>query len=134
MHISVVVVSRQTLLLEALQAAVVGTEFEIMSSPFKGRLALDEFAVTPPRCLILNGCCPKQSPLVMVDRVKRILPDTLILMYLRRSALLNVSHCSCLASLGSLIPVAQVKMLFWRYLKFNDKTFIWLQKLRKRLR
>ena len=50
MHISVVAVSQQMLLLEALQSAVVGTEFQIMSSAFKGRLGLDEFAVNPPRC------------------------------------------------------------------------------------
>ena len=60
MHMSLVAVSHQMLLLEALQAAVVGTEFQIMSSPFKGRLALDEFAVTPPRCLILDGVAPNK--------------------------------------------------------------------------
>ena len=97
MHISVVAISHQMLLLEALQAAVVGTEFQIMSSPFKGRLALDEFAVTPPRCLILDGGCPKQSPLVMVDRVKRMLPDTLILVYLRS---IRAVECQSLLSLG----------------------------------
>ena len=47
MHISVVAVSHQMLLLEALQSAVVGTEFQIMSSAFKGRPGLDEFAVNP---------------------------------------------------------------------------------------
>jgi two-component system invasion response regulator UvrY len=97
MHISVVAVSHQTLLLESLQAAVVGTEFEIMSSPFKGRLALDEFAVTLPRCLILDRGCPKQSSLVMVDRVKRLLPDTLILVYLRS---IRAVECQSMLLLG----------------------------------
>jgi two-component system invasion response regulator UvrY len=97
MHISVVAVSHQMLLLEALQSAVVGTEFQIMSSAFKGRLGLDEFAVNPPRCLILDGGCPKQSPLVMVDRAKRILPDTLILVYLRS---IRAVECQSLLSLG----------------------------------
>ena len=97
MHISVVAVSHQILLLEALQAAVRGSEFQIMSFPFKGRLALDEFVVTPPRCLILDGGCPKQSSLVMVDRVKRMLPDTLILVYLRS---IRAVECQSLLSLG----------------------------------
>ena len=97
MHISVVAVSHQTLLLEALQAAVVGTEFQIMSSSFKGRLALGEFAVTPPRCLILDGGCPKKSSLVMVDRVLRLLPDMLILVYLRS---IRAVECQSLLSLG----------------------------------
>jgi two-component system invasion response regulator UvrY len=97
MHISVVAISHQILLLEALQAAVSGSEFQIMSSPFKGRLALDEFVVTPPRCLILDGSCPKQSSLVMVDRVKRMLPDTLILVYLRS---IRAVECQPLLSLG----------------------------------
>lgn len=97
MHISVVAVSHQILLLEALQAAVRGSEFQIMSFPFKGRLALDECVVTPPRCLILDGGCPKQSSLVMVDRVKRMLPDTLILVYLRS---IRAVECQSLLSLG----------------------------------
>ena len=79
MHISVSAVSHHILFLEAIQAAVVGSEFQVITSPFKGRLALDEFVMTPPRCLILDGNCPKQSPLLMVDRAKRVLPDTLIL-------------------------------------------------------
>ena len=68
-----------------------------MSFPFKGRLALDKCVVTPPRCLILDGDCPKQSSLVMVDRVKRMLPDTLILVYLRS---IRAVECQSLLSLG----------------------------------
>ena len=97
MHISVGAVSHQILLLEALQAAVVGSEFQVITSPFKGRLALDEFVMNPPRCLILDGNCPKQSPLVMVDRAKRVLPDTLILVYLRS---IRAIECQSLLSLG----------------------------------
>jgi two-component system invasion response regulator UvrY len=48
MYISVVAVLHQILLLEALQAAVVGTEFQIISSPFKEHLALEEFTSSPP--------------------------------------------------------------------------------------
>ena len=55
MHMSVGAVSHQILLLEATQAAVVGSEFLVITSPFKGRLALDEFVMTPPRCLILDA-------------------------------------------------------------------------------
>ena len=82
MHISVGAVSHQILLLEAIQAAVVGSEFQVITSPFIGRLALDAFVMTPPGCLILDGNCRRQSPLVMVDRAKRVLPDMLILVYL----------------------------------------------------
>ena len=118
MHISVVTISHQILLLEALQVAVVGTEFQIMSSPFKERQALDEFTVTPPRCLILDGSCPKHSPLVMVDWAKRMLPDTLISDPFVPS---RANPCSRLASPGSLIRVAQVKMLFWCCSKSNGR-------------
>ena len=48
MYISVVAVLHQILLLEALQAAVVGTEFQIISSPFKEHLALEEFTTSLP--------------------------------------------------------------------------------------
>jgi two-component system invasion response regulator UvrY len=54
-----------------------------VSSPFKGHLSLDEFEVTPPRCRILDRSCLKHSPLVMIDRVKGVHPDTMVLMYLR---------------------------------------------------
>ena len=97
MYISVVVVSHQILLLEALQAAVVSFEFQIISSPFKGHLALNEFAMTPPRCLILDGSWPKHGLLVMADRVKRVLPNTLILMYLQS---ICAVECQSLLLLG----------------------------------
>ena len=97
MHISVGAVSHEILLLEAIQAAVVGSEFQGTTFPLKGRLALDEFVMTPPRCLILDGNCPKQSPLVMVDQAKRVLPDTLILVYLRS---IRAIECQSLLSLG----------------------------------
>ena len=61
----------------------VDSEFQIVSSPFKGHLALDEFEVTPPRCLILDGSCLKYSPLLMIDRVNGVHPDTMVVMYLR---------------------------------------------------
>ena len=48
MYISVVAVLHQILLLEALQAAVVGTGFQIISSPFKEHLALEEFTTSLP--------------------------------------------------------------------------------------
>ena len=73
MRSSVGAVSHQILFLEAIQAAVVGSEFQVITSPFKGRLAFEEFVITPPRCLILDGNFPKQSPLVMVDQAKRVL-------------------------------------------------------------
>ncbi len=79
MHISVGAVSYQILLLGAIRAAVVGPEFQVIRSQFKGRLALDDFVTTLPRCLISDGNCLKQSPLVMVNRAKRVRPDTLIL-------------------------------------------------------
>ena len=97
MHISVGAVSHQVLFLEAIQAAVVGSEFQVITSPFKGQLALDESVMTPRRCLILDGNCPKQSPLVMVDRAKRVLPDTLILVYLGS---IRAIECQWLLSLG----------------------------------
>ena len=57
MHISVVAVPHQIILLGAMQVAVAGTVFQIMLSPSKGRLAVDEFTVTPQLCLILDGSC-----------------------------------------------------------------------------
>ena len=99
MHISVGAVSHQILLLEVIQAAVVGSESQVITSPFKGRLALDAFVMTPQRCLILDGNYPKQSPLVIVDRAKRVRPDTLILVYLRS---IRAIECQSLLSLASL--------------------------------
>ena len=70
MHIPVGAVSHQLLLLETIQVAVLGSEFQVILSPFKGCLALNEFVITPSRCLILDGNCPKQSPLAIVDQAK----------------------------------------------------------------
>ncbi len=58
---------------------------------------LDEFVITQPRCFILNEYCPKQSPPVMVDRAKRVLPDTLISVYLRST---HAIACQALLPLG----------------------------------
>ena len=49
MHILVGAVSQQISFLEAIYAAVVGSEFQVTASPLKGRLALDEFVMTPLR-------------------------------------------------------------------------------------
>ena len=58
---------------------------------------LDEFVMTPSRCLILDGHRPKQSPLMMVDRAKRVLRDTLILVYISS---IRAIECQSLLLLG----------------------------------
>ena len=97
MTISVAGISHQVLLLEALQTATSNSEFEPTLQLFKGRLALEEFTDVQPKCLIVDGGCPKHTPLVLVDRIRRVLPDTSIMVYLR--AIRSV-ECQSLLSLG----------------------------------
>ena len=58
---------------------------------------LDEFALDPPRLLLLDGSCPKSSALVFVDRWKRALPQTQLMVYLRS---IRAMECRSLLSMG----------------------------------
>ena len=58
MPISIACISHQLLLLEGIEAAVAGSEFDVSLVRFQGRLMLDELALDPPRLLLLDGGCP----------------------------------------------------------------------------
>ena len=58
---------------------------------------LDELALDPPRLLLLDGGCPKFSALVLVDRLKRALPQAHLMVYLRS---IRTVECQSLLSMG----------------------------------
>ena len=97
MPISIACISHQLLLLEGIEASVAGSEFDVSLVRFQGRLMLDELALDPPRLLLLDGGCPKFSALVLVDRLKRALPQTQLMVYLRS---IRAVECQSLLSMG----------------------------------
>ena len=97
MPISIACLSHQLFLLEGIEASVTGSEFKASLVRFQGRLMLDEFALDPPRMLLLDGGCPKFSALVLADRLKRALPQTQLMVYLRS---IRAVECQSLLSMG----------------------------------
>ena len=97
MPISIACISHQLLLLEGIEASVAGSEFDASLVRFQGRLMLDELALDTPRLLLLDGGCPKFSALVLVDRLKRALPQAQLMVYLRS---IRAVECQSLLSMG----------------------------------
>ena len=97
MPISIACISHQLLLLEGIETSVAGSEFDVSLVRFQGRLMLDKLALDPPRLLLLDGGCPKFSALVLVDRLKRALPQTQLMVYLRST---RAAECQSLLSMG----------------------------------
>ena len=55
MPISIACISHQLSLLEGVEAAVAGSEFDVSLVRFQGRLMLDKLALDPPRLVVVQS-------------------------------------------------------------------------------
>ena len=97
MPISIACISHRLLVPEGIEASVAGSEFDVSLVRFQGRLMLDKLELDPPRLLLHDGGSPKFSAWVLVDRLKRALPQTQLMVYLRS---IRAVECQSLLSMG----------------------------------